>query len=239
MSGHSKWSTIKRQKGASDIKRGNLFTKLSNAITVAVRQGGGVTDPESNFKLRLVVDRARSANMPKDNIERAIERAHGGTEGAVEELIYEGFGPGGIAVMVEAITDNKQRTASEIKNVFEKNGGSLANPGSVSYLFKKKGIVVVSKNGASSDELLSKGIEAGVEDMEEEFERVIYYIDPQNFSQAKTTLEGEGLAVLSAEIIYEPTAFADQNQETQVQILKLIEKLEELSDVQKVYTNLA
>src|SRR3989338_6327686 len=191
MSGHSKWSTIKSQKGAADIKRGNLFTKLSNAIVVAVRQSGGIADPESNFKLRLAQDRARAANMPKENIQRAIDRAKSASGKMVEELLYEGFGPGGVAMMVEAVTDNKQRTVSEIKNVFEKNGGSLGNPGSVSYLFKKKGIVVVSKNGASSDELLSKGIEAGVEDMEEEFERVIYYIDPQNFSQAKTTLEGE------------------------------------------------
>lgn len=238
MSGHSKWSTIRRQKGAVDIKRGNLFTKLSNAITVAVRQGGGVADPESNFKLRLAVDRARNANMPKENIERAIERAKGATGANVEELLYEGFGPGGVAVMVEAVTDNKQRTVSAVKNVFEKNGGSLGNPGSVSYLFKKKGVVVVHRNEMSSDELLSKGIEAGVEDVEEEDKRIIYYIDPQNFSQVKTALESQRLEVVSAEIIYEPTTFLDQNQEREVQVLKLIEKLEELDDVQKVYTNL-
>ena len=129
MSGHSKWSTIKRQKGAADIKRGNLFTKLSNAITVAVRQGGGAVDPESNFKLRLAVDRARAASMPKENIERAIKRAQGSTGQNVEELLYEGFGQGGVAVMVEVVTDNKQRTVSEVKKVFEKSGGSLGNSG--------------------------------------------------------------------------------------------------------------
>ena len=157
----------------------------------------------------------------------------------VEELLYEGFGPGGVAVIVEADTDNKQRTVSEVKNVFEKSGGSLGNPGSVSYLFKKKGVVAVKKNGTSSDELLSKGIDAGVEDMEEESERVIYYIDPQNFSSAKTMLENLGLEVINAEIIYEPITFVDQNQKTQVQVLNLIDTLSELDDVQKVYTNLA
>lgn len=237
MSGHSKWSTIKRQKGVADVKRGNLFTKLSNAITIAVKQGAG-SDSNSNFKLRLAMDRARAANMPKENIERAIKRAQGKQEGEFDELLYEGFGPGGVAVIVEAVTDNKQRTVSEVKNVFEKSGGSLGNPGSVSYLFKKKGVVATKKNGISSEELLSNGIDAHVEDMEEESERVIYYIDPQNFSSAKTILEGKGLEVISAEIIYEPTTFVDQNQETQVQVLNLIDTLSELDDVQKVYTNL-
>ena len=239
MSGHSKWSTIKRQKGAADIKRGNLFTKLSNAIAVAVKQGGGIADPESNFKLRLAQDRARAANMPKENIQRAIDRAKSSSEKMVEELLCEGFGPGGVAMMVETVTDNKQRTISEIKNVFEKNGGSLGNPGSVSYLFKKKGVVVVKKNGMSSDELLSKGIDAHVEDMEEEAETVIYYMDPQSFVQGKTLLEKQGLAVVNAEIIYEPTAFVEQNQETQLRVLNLIDVLSEHDDVQKVYSNLA
>jgi len=238
MSGHSKWSTIKRQKGAVDIKRGNLFTKLSNAIAVAVRQGGGIADPESNFKLRLAQDRARAANMPKENIQRAIDRAKSASGEMVEELLYEGFGPGRVAIIIEAVTDNKQRTVSEIKNVFEKNGGFLSGPGSVSYLFKKKGIVVVKKNGMSSDELLSKGIDAHVEDMEEEAERVIYYMDPQSFAQGKALLEKQGLTVVNAEIIYEPTTFVEQNQETQVRVLNLIDVLSERDDVQKVYTNL-
>lgn len=238
MSGHSKWSTIKRQKGAADIKRGNLFTKLSNAITVAIRQGGGTVDPESNFKLRLAIDRARASNMPKENIQRAIDRAKGGAGFDVEELLYEGFGPGGVALMVETVTDNKQRTVSEVKNVLDKNGGVLANQGSVSYLFKKKGVVVVNKNGMSSDELLSKGIDANVEDMEEDPDRAIYYIDPQVFSNSKKSLEEQGLSIISAEIIYEPVSFAEQSQGVQDKTLSLIEKLEELDDVQKVYTNL-
>jgi YebC/PmpR family DNA-binding regulatory protein len=239
MSGHSKWSTIKRQKGAADIKRGNLFTKLSNAITAAVRQGGGIAAPESNFKLRLAVDRAQAANMPKDNIERAILRAQGKQGAELEELLYEGFGPGGAALMIEAVTDNKQRTVSEVKNVLEKNGGILGNPGSVSYLFNKKGVIIAAKSGISSDELLARGIAAGAEDMEEESERVIYYTDPARLSSAKSELEKRGTEVISADTVFEPSSFISQNQETQAQTLNLIERLEELDDVQKIYTNLA
>lgn len=239
MSGHSKWSTIKRQKGSADIKRGNLFTKLSNAITVAVRQGSGVADPESNFKLRLAIDRARSANMPKENIERALERAKGASGGNVEEIIYEGFGPGGVAIMVEAVTDNKQRTVSEVKNVFGKNGGSLGNPGSVAHFFTKKGVVIAKKNGMSSDELLSKGIDADVEDMEVEDNRAIYYVESSKLFLTKKELENQGLEIMSAEIIYEPSTFTSQDEAAQSKVLNLIDRLEELDDVQKVYTNMA
>ncbi len=238
MSGHSKWSTIKRQKGTADIKRGNLFTKLSNAIIVAVKQGNGIVDPESNFKLRLAIDRARASNMPKENIERALERAKGGAVGSVEEVIYEGFGPGGVALLIEAVTDNKLRTVSEIKNVFGKNSGSLGNPGSVSHLFKKKGVVAAKKSGMSSDELLSKGIDANVEDMEEEDGQVIYYVDLSQMSLTKKALESQGLEIVSAEIIYEPMSLSPQDEGIQSQILNLVDKLEELDDVQKVHTNL-
>lgn len=237
MSGHSKWSTIKRQKGAADIKRGNLFTKLSNAITIAVKQGGGIIDPESNFKLRLALARARSANMPKENIERALQRAQGKLEGDLEELFYEGFGPGGVAFVVEVVTDNKQRTVSEIKNVFEKNGGTLGGSGSVSYLFKKRGEIVASKNGFSSDDLLNKGINSRVDDMEETEELIFYYVEPQNLSEAKTKLEAEGLKIESAKIIFSPTSYVDVKEDQKQQVLKLIESLETLDDVQEVYTN--
>src|SRR5436190_1731716 len=145
MSGHSKWATIKRQKGANDIKRGQLFTKLSKAITIAVRQGGGVGDPDSNFRLRLAVEAARTANMPKENIERAIARASGKQDNDLEEGLYEGFGPGGFSVIVESLSDNKQRTVSEVKNVFEKNGGNIGSQGSVQYQFDKKGMITVDK----------------------------------------------------------------------------------------------
>jgi YebC/PmpR family DNA-binding regulatory protein len=238
MSGHSKWSTIKRQKGAQDTKRGQVFTKLSNAITIAVKQGGGISDPESNFKLRLVMDRARAANMPKENIERAIARAKGSGAEDVEELVYEGFAPHGVAVVVEAVTDNKQRTVADIKNLFERSGGTLGSPGSVSYLFKKRGEIVIRKNGLSSDELLSKGIEAGVEDMEEKAGLVFFYVDPSSLSQTKKNIESLGLVVDSTEIDYIPTTCILLEGESRNQVTSLVDNLEEMDDVQKVYTNL-
>ncbi|MBI2420630.1 MAG: YebC/PmpR family DNA-binding transcriptional regulator, partial [Candidatus Levybacteria bacterium] len=153
MSGHSKWSTIKRQKGAADIKRGATFTKISNAITIAVKQGGGVGDPDQNPRLRLAVEMARSANMPKDNIERAIQRASNKGEGELQEVIYEGFAPGGVSVIVEAVTDNTNRTTSEVKSLFNKSGANFAQPGAVSYQFKQTGEIVIHKNGKSIDEI--------------------------------------------------------------------------------------
>lgn len=240
MSGHSKWSTIKRQKGAADAKRGQAFTKLANSITMAVKQGGGVTDPESNFRLRLAVDRARAANMPKDNIERAILRAEGKLEGDLEEMLYEGFAPGGVAVIVSAVSDNRQRTASFIKNVFDKNGGTLASSGAVSYLFKKTGEIIVRKGSLSSDELLSKGVEAGVEDMEEEGDSVFFYVDQKNLQSTKKSLEDAGLAIESTEPIYIPMNYVTPpgGEGGAAKVLDLVAKLEELDDVQEVYTNL-
>lgn len=237
MSGHSKWSTIKRQKGTVDIKRGNLFTKLSNAIAIAAKQGGGA-DPESNFKLRLAVDRARAANMPKENIQRAIERSKEKQGGELDELLYEGFGPGGVVVVVEAVTDNKQRAVSEIKNIFDKNGGTLGGSGSVLYLFKKRGEIVASRNGFSSDDLLNKGINSDVVDMEERGNLIFYYVEPQSLSEAKTKLESEGLKVEGAKIIFSPKDYIDVQEDQKQQILRLIESLEALDDVQEVYTNL-
>jgi YebC/PmpR family DNA-binding regulatory protein len=238
MSGHSKWATIKRQKGAADAKRGQLFTKLSNAITIAVKQGGGIQDPEFNFKLRLAIDRARTSNMPKENIERAIQKGSGGAGESVEELIYEGFAPGGAAVIVEAVTDNKQRTVSEIKNMFETSGGSLGTPGSVSYLFTKKGQILASKNGIQSDDLLNYGIDAGVQDMEEEGQVVLYYVDSQNLMNAKKKLEEKGIKVDSAEIVYVPTNYIKVAEDFYEKAENLVEKLEELDDVQHVYSNI-
>lgn len=238
MSGHSKWSTIKRQKGVMDAKRGQTFTKLSNAITIAVRQGGGITDPESNFKLRLAMDKARGANMPKENIERAIQRAAGKQADDVTELIYEGFGPGGVAVIVETVTDNKQRTYSEVKNIFDKNGGTLGSTGSVSYMFKRSGEIIIPKNGKSSDDLLSIGLDAGVEDMEEEEEAVIFYTEPSDLVNVKKTLEGQGLNIENAELSFRPSVYSELNEEAGEKVSSLVEKLEDLDDVQKVYTNL-
>lgn len=238
MSGHSKWATIKRQKGAADNKRGQVFTKLSYAITVAVKQGGGVTDPESNFKLRLAVDRARSANMPKENIERAIEKAKGVGADSVEEFMYEGFAPGGVAVIVQAVTDNKQRTFSTLKNTFDKNGGNLGSPGTVSYLFTKKGEIIVKKNGLNSEELLSKGIEANITDMEEENDSVFFFTDPQGLQQVRRDLEAQGLTVESAQQVFVANTYLPSDQEAQAKVLEFINKVEDLEDVQEVYTNL-
>jgi len=238
MSGHSKWATIKRQKGANDTKRGQLFTKLSNAITIAVRQGGGVADPEFNFKLRLTIDKARAANMPKENIERAIKKASGSGAEEVQELLYEGFAPGGVAVIVEAVTDNKQRTFSQVKNIFDKNGGSLGSSGSVSYMFSRRGEITAAKNGASSDEMLAKGIDANISDMEDDENSVFFYTDPQELQNVKKNLETQGVSVESAQLIYAPTNYISSDNAVQEKVLNLVEKLEELDDVQEVYTNL-
>jgi YebC/PmpR family DNA-binding regulatory protein len=238
MSGHSKWSTIKRQKGVADAKRGQLFTKLSQAITIAVKQGGGVTDPNSNFKLRLAMDKGRGANMPKEIIQRAIEKAKGGAGGDMEELVYEGFGPGGVAFIVETVTDNKQRTVSEVKNIFDKNGGNLGAQGSVSYLFKKAGEIVIKKTGQGSDEILDIALDAGVEDMEEGDDVVYLYTDPQNLMNARSVLFEKGLTIDSAELVFKAETTVSVDEEIEKKIFSLLEKLEDLDDVQKVYTNL-
>ncbi len=238
MSGHSKWSTIKRQKGKSDAKRGQEFTKLSNAITLAVKQGGGVSDPNGNFKLRLAVDRARAANMPKDNIDRAILRASGASAADVNEYLYEGFGPGGVAVIIEVVTDNKQRTISTLKNIFDKSGGVIGTSGSVSYLFERRGEIVAKRNNLSSDELLSFGIDAGVDDMEEAEDQVLYTVASDKLFEAKKRLEEQGVQVESAELVYNPMSPAPVAADVRMRIEDLLEKLEELEDVQQVYTNL-
>lgn len=238
MSGHSKWATIKRQKGATDAKRGAAFTKLSNAITLAVKTGGGIAEPDSNFKLRLAVDKARAANMPKENIQRAIDKAKGGAGEIVEELLYEGFGPGGVAMLVEAVSDNKQRTVAAVKNIVEKNGGTLGSSGSVAYLFTRRGEITASKGGKSSDELLSLGIDAGADDVEEGESEIYYFVSPQSLQSVKKSLEEQGIVIENAELVYHPMSESEQEESMQEKVLSLIEKLEELDDVQQVYTNL-
>lgn len=239
MSGHSKWAQIKRQKGAADVKRGQLFTKLANVITIAVRQGGGIADPNANFKLRLAVDRARAYNMPKENIERALKRAQSKQMGEMEEVAYEGFGPGGISVMVEAVTDNKQRTASYIKNTFEKNGGRLATPGAVSYQFQQKGLLTVEKNGKSLDDLLLLAAEAGAEDVEEAGSTLTFiYTEPQMVARVREELIARGLKVKEAELTrISTTPVPITDREEARKILSFMEEMESLDDVQKVYSN--
>lgn len=238
MSGHSKWATIKRQKGANDAKRGQLFTKLSNAITLSVREGGGVSDPNSNFKLRLAVEAARNANMPKENIERAIERASGKQAGDMAEVLYEGFGPGGFSVIVEAITDNKQRTTPEVKNIFDKSGGSLGVPGSVSYQFEQKGQITIGKDSKSLDEIFLVAADAGAEDVEDAGDEVFIYTAPDELGKVKQALADASLSVNGAELIRKPIVFKELEDTSEAEkAFAFLEKLETLDDVQKVYAN--
>jgi YebC/PmpR family DNA-binding regulatory protein len=238
MSGHSKWSQIKRQKQASDQKRGQAFTKLANAIIIAIKAGGGVSDPETNFKLRLVIDKAKSLNMPKENIERAIERAKGGAGGELEEVYYEGFAKGGVAILIEAATDNRQRTAQELKNIFDNFGGSLAGPGATSYLFKSMGMVSLAKEGKSADELMDKAIEAGAEDIEEVEEEVLVYSKPEDLHKIRQQLSSQNLIITLAELTFKPVSFVTiSSEEASKKILTLLEKIEENEAVQKVFAN--
>jgi len=239
MSGHSKWATIKRQKGANDAKRGQLFTKLANAITIAVRQGGGNTDPDFNATLRLAIDKAKAANMPKDNIERSIQKGAGGAGGAVlEEAVYEGFAPGGAGLIIEAVTDKKQRTVAEVKALLEKNGGTLANQGAVSYLFQRVGEIIVPLNGKSSEELLDTALENGASDFEVEEGVGYIYTDASDVSRVKEGLEKSGMTIEEAGLVYRPMNRMSVEAAVEQKVVSLIEKIEDLDDVQKVYTNL-
>ena len=239
MSGHSKWATIKRQKGANDAKRGQQFTKLSNAIIIAVRQGGNVTDPEGNPRLRLAIDAARAANMPKENIERAINRAAGKSAESVDEAVYEGFGPGGFSVMVEAVTDNKQRTVAEIQSFFKKNGGSIGAPGSVAYQFTQKGAVTVEKDGKTLDDIYLIAAEADAEDIEDAGEEVIIYTEPTHLAKTREEIKKNGLTIITADLIRRPIVnHVISDTEAAKKALDFLDKLDEMDDVQKVYANL-
>ncbi|MBI2028767.1 MAG: YebC/PmpR family DNA-binding transcriptional regulator [Candidatus Levybacteria bacterium] len=240
MSGHSKWATIKRQKGAADLKRGLTFTKLSNAITIAVKRGGGITDPDNNFRLRLAMDEARGANMPKENIERAIDRGTGkGTE-AVEEVIYEGFAPEGVSLIIEAATDNSQRTTSEIKSIFNREGASFGQPGSVSHQFEQKGQITVALEGRSMDELFEAAAESGAEDIENgDADKAIITTSFSDLSQVRDKLLAKGIKIEGASIVRKPLVLIPvSDREKLERIHGFIRKIEELDDVQKVYSNL-
>ncbi len=239
MSGHSKWSTIKRQKGTADVKRGATFTKLSNAITLAVKQGGGIGDPNQNFKLRLAVDAAKTSNMPKETIERAIARANGKDASSFEEMIYEGFAPGGVAVIVEAATDNTNRTSSEIKNIFNKAGANFGQPGSVSYLFQTVGEVIVKKNGRTFDEIFGIGVDSGAEDVEDLGEEVALYVSAGDLNSFKERLTSEGFDITSADFVRKPTTKLALPEEQTKKVLNFLETVEALDDVQKVYSNVS
>lgn len=236
MSGHSKWSTIKRQKGANDARRGALFTKVAREIMVAARAGGG--DPEANYRLRLAMDKARSVNMPMDNIRRAIERATGAGEGEqFEEIVYEGYGPGGVAILVEAATDNRNRTASDVRSMFAKAGGQLAGSGAVAWQFEPRGLITIAA-GHDRDEVTLAAIDAGAADVDTSDPAVIeVYTEPADLETVRTSLERQGIAVESAEHAMVARTTVELDAGRARQNLRLIELLEELDDVQRVTAN--
>lgn len=239
MSGHSKWSKVKHQKGPLDVKRGLSFTKITNSIIIAVREGNGVTDPESNFRLRLAIEKAKEANMPKDNVQRAIIRGSGKADsGNLEEIVYEGFGPAGVSLMIQSATDNRQRTASAIKNILDKSGGNLAGPGAVSYNFKNRGIILTAQNNLTEEEILNKIITVGAEDYESVENGFLIYTSPEKLTMVKDKLVQAGFLVKSAEISFEPiNSVTIDNPKTAERIVEVIGRLEELDDVLKVYNN--
>ena len=236
MSGHSKWATIKRKKGAADAKRGQLFSKLSRAIIVAAKEGGA--DPESNTTLANAIQKARDNSMPKDNIERAIQRGAGGAEGdAYESMVYEGYAPGGVAVITTILTDNRNRTASDLRHIFTKNGGSLGTPGSVAWQFDRKGLVLVEREGVDEDELMELALAGGAEDISEDGAQWQITTDPGDFMAVRESLESGGVGYVSAELTMVPKSTIEVSEKEARQVLRLIDELEDNDDVQGVYAN--
>lgn len=239
MSGHSKWSTIKRQKGLADAKRGATFTKISNAITIAVKQGGGVTEPDQNPRLRLAIELARANNMPKDNIERAIAKASAKGAGELTEVIYEGFASGGVSVMVEAVTDNANRTTPLIKSLFNKYGASFGGPGSVSYQFEQTGEILINKNDKSIDDIFMSAAELGANDVQDGEEEVTVYTSLAELNIIKEGLKSSGFEIIDAQITRKPTNTINVEEDMKEKIFNFLSALEDMDDVQKVYSNIS
>ncbi len=237
MSGHSKWSTIKRQKGVTDARRGAVFTKVAREISVAARAGGG--DPDSNYRLRLAMDKARSVNMPLDNIKRAIDKATGGGDAEqFEEIIYEGYGPGGVAILVEAATDNRNRTAADVRALFTKAGGSLAGSGAVAWQFEPRGLITIPARGQDPDDVALAAIDAGAEDVDTSGDEVVeVYTTPGELEHVRKALDGAGVPVESAENTMVATQTVEVDEHRARQNLRLVESLEDLDDVQRVTAN--
>jgi YebC/PmpR family DNA-binding regulatory protein len=236
MSGHSKWANIKRQKGAADAKRGQLFTKLAREIIVAVRQGGVSLD--SNFRLRLAVQKARDNNMPSDNIERAIKRGSGEAEGTtLAEVTFEGYGPSGIAVLVEVLTDNRNRTVQDVRRLFTRHGGNLGESGCVAWLFESKGVVTVESNASDAEGIALRAIDAGAEDVKTENGYVEIYTQPQDLEKVRKIIE-EKERVASAEVSLMPKTTVVLDENKAVQALNFLDELEALDDVQRVFSNM-
>ena len=237
MSGHSHWATIKHKKGAIDAKRGKLFSKLSRAIIIAAKNGGG--DPTMNLKLRYAIDKARQVSMPKDNIERAIKRGTGEMEGLVfEEITYEGIGPGGVAFLVDVVTDNRNRTAGEIRKIFERGGGKMGSAGNVAFRFERKGLFSVNANAVDEDTLMGVALDAGADDLKRAGSTFDITCDPTAFAKVQEALQKNNLATVVAEISQLPKAPLDADKEIAQKVLRLYDALDDHDDVQHVYTDL-
>ncbi len=237
MSGHSKWASIKHKKAATDAKRGQLFTKLARAIAIAAREGGG--DPDSNFTLAAAIEKAKSYSMPKDNIQRAIDRGTGagGGDEQIERVVYEGYGPGGAALLVDALTDNRNRTGAEVRNIFDKAGGNLGEPGSVAWQFEKKGMILVDADRFSEDDLMP-AIDAGAEDVAPDGDVVKVLTEPSALTAVRTALEDAGVEVESAELAMEPNAVVEIEAEPEARALvRLMDALDDHDDVEAVHAN--
>jgi YebC/PmpR family DNA-binding regulatory protein len=236
MSGHSHWATIKHKKGAVDAKRGKLWSKLSRAIIIAARHGGG--DPNMNLKLRYAIDKARAVSMPKDNIERAIKRGTGDMEGQVfEEITYEGYGPGGVAILVDVLTDNRNRTAGEIRKIFERGGGKMASAGAVAYLFDRKGVLSVDASTTDEDTLMGIALDAGADDMKRSGSTFDIYCDPAVFQQVKDALTKQDIHPTMAEVTQIPKVPTEVSLEEAKKLMRLMETLDDHDDTQNVYSS--
>lgn len=237
MSGHSKWSTIKRKKAAVDAKRGKIFTRLAREISVAAREGGG--DPEINFRLRLAIDKAKTANMPKENIERAIMRGTGeGQEDALEEITYEGYAPHGVALLVQVLTDNRNRTVAEVRHVFSKQGGSLSEAGAVAWQFDRKGYIAIEPDGVDPEEVFEYAVEAGAEDVVIGDDLIEVYAELNDFQGVQEALKACGYDLATAEVSMMPKITLQLTPQETFKVMRVIEALEDLDDVQQVFSNL-
>ena len=236
MSGHSKWNSIKHQKGVADARRGQLFTKLTREIIVVVREGG--SNPDTNFRLRLAVQKARDSNMPMDNIERSIKKGSGELEGmTLTELVLEGYGPSGIAILVEALTDNRNRTIQDVRSTFTKHGGSLGENGCVSWIFDARGLISVKAVGLDADDLALNAIDAGADDVKIEGDYVEIYTMPEDLLTVRSALETKNIPIASAELLKVPKTTVQLDDKAALQTMKLLEKLEEIDEMQHVYSN--
>ncbi len=236
MSGHSKWHSIKHQKGVADARRGQLFTKLTREIIIAAREGGG--NPEANFRLRLAIQKARDSNMPMDNIDRAIKKGTGELEGgSLSEVVLEGYGPSGTAILVNALTDNRNRTIQEVRSAFTRHGSSLGESGCVSWLFDSKGVIIIKAENVDADELALSAIDAGAEDVKVENGYVEVYTVPEDLEKVRAALEDNKVEIESSELLKVPKTLIQLDEKAAMQALKLMERLEEIDDVQNVFSN--